>query len=91
MLMLTEILLWVAIAIALYQLFVTARIVAAAEYSRSQKMVQLLFVWLVPLVGALTCQIFLSSDRQRHQPRDTKFTGDGGVNPPGIGSDGGSH
>jgi hypothetical protein len=44
-----------------------------------------LIIWLIPLVGAVMCEIFLWSDRKPPSARDARFTRDGGDNPPGIG------
>ena len=85
----SAILVSLGITLAVYQLIITIRVATAAEYTTFQKVAQVLFIWLVPFVGAVACHIFLASDRQRHRPSSTTFTPDGGVNPPGIGSDGG--
>ena len=78
-------------ALLLYQLFVSARVMLSQGYSRSQKIMQLLLIWLVPLLGAAMCQVVLSADRKPSVPRDPAFTPDGGGNPAGAGQDGIHH
>ena len=83
-----EYLIWGFVIVAAYQIFVTVRLLVSVRYSRSQKIGQLLLIWLFPLIGAIACEIFLSSDRRPPDVRDTAFTSDGGDNPPGTGSHG---
>ena len=83
-----EYLLWGAAVIAAYQLFVTVRVLRLPEYSRGQKVAQFLLIWGIPLFGAITCEVFLSSHRMSSSARDTAFVRDGGGNPPGMGQDG---
>lgn len=85
----TTIFLWLALPLALYQLFISILIARADEYTRVQKVTQALLVWIVPLFGALVCHIVLWSARKAYVPRDTKFTEPGAD--PGLGSDGGVH
>lgn len=66
------------------QLLVTFRVLMSYEFSWTQKTIQILIIWIVPLVGALGCGMFLSSDRRVPRLRDTAFTKDNGDNPPGI-------
>jgi hypothetical protein len=76
---------WAVIAVAAYQLFVTARLLFSDRYARGQKLAQLLLIWAIPLFGAVVCEVFMSSDRKIQKARDTGFSPDGGDNPPGIG------
>ena len=84
-------LIWGALVVAVYQLLVTFRLLHSVQYSQSQKIAQLLMIWGVPLLGAIVCELFLSSDRRTPKMGDIAFTPDEGVNPPGIGPDGGHH
>jgi hypothetical protein len=83
--------LWLLGAVLVYQGIVTIRVAAAVEYSRFQKLTQILLIWTIPLFGAVACHIFLSADQQVPKTPDGPFTPDGGGNPPGIGQDGGYH
>jgi hypothetical protein len=84
----TELLYWGIGLVTAYQLYATIRVLASASYSRRQKMMQLVLIWLVPFLGALSCHIFLASDTRVARGKDGAFIPDGGVNPQGIGSDG---
>jgi hypothetical protein len=84
----SEYLMWGLAVLVAYQLFVTIRLLISARYSRSQKTAQFLLIWLVPFLGAVACEIFLSSDNRTPDARDTSFTPDGGDNPPGTGMHG---
>ena len=77
----------VAIAIAIYQAYVTVRVFLSARYTTFQRLAQALIIWLFPLFGAIACHIFLASDSQRPRPRDTAFT-EAPENPPGAGQHG---
>ena len=83
-----ETLVGIAVAIVLYQLFVTARIAFSRRYSGTQRALQVAIIWLVPFFGAVLCHAFVDSDAESTRPRDTSFTADGGSNPPGINQDG---
>jgi hypothetical protein len=77
--------------LGIYQLYVTSRISSAAQYSRMQKFVQVTLVWLIPLIGAITCHAFLVSDTKPPRKRDGAFISDGGDSPHGAGSEGIHH
>jgi hypothetical protein len=81
---------WIIAAVAVYQLLVTGKLLLAGEYSAAQKLRQFLMIWLLPFFGALVCDLFIASDRRLRRARSTRFTTDGGSNPPGI-SDVGHH
>ncbi len=83
-------LIWIIGAAVLYQILVTGKILLAREYLAAQKRKQFLLIWLLPFIGALICDLFLASDRRVARARNTRFTPDGGGNPPGI-SDVGHH
>ena len=83
-----ETIIGVAFAIIVYQAFVTFRIVFSRQYTSGQKLLQVAVIWLLPLIGAVVCHIFLDEDMRPPKPRDTSFTPDTGNNPPGIGPGG---
>lgn len=64
--------------VLVYQLWVSRLLYRAVEYDRRQRSLQLLLVWVVPLVGAFICQRFLRNDRKRSKREDTAFA----VQPP---------
>jgi hypothetical protein len=76
------------VAFLAFDLYVMVRVTLAQEYSRQQKALQLLIIWLIPFFGALFCNTVLSSDRKGREPRDSRFVRDEGSNPPGIGQGG---
>jgi membrane protein DedA with SNARE-associated domain len=57
----------------LYQIWVSIGICRAAEYDTRQRVLQLLVVWLVPLIGTVGCHLFLRSSRQSVPRGDYKF------------------
>ena len=67
-------------ALALYQLYVSVRVLASGLYSGAQKGMQLGLIWLLPMLGALLCHLLLAADaensqaRERAGKRDTAFT-----------------
>jgi hypothetical protein len=79
-----EILIWIAVVAIAIQLYVSARVVLASEYTLLQKLGQLAIVWLVPIVGALFVRAFLQSDRVPSRERHTSFIADGEGYPPGA-------
>jgi len=72
--------------LALYQLYVTLRVLFARGYTGPQKAMQCALIWLLPLAGALLCHGLLGSDARISARRDRAFIPDGGANPPGIGA-----
>jgi CRP-like cAMP-binding protein len=62
--------------ILVYQLFVTIRVARAAEYSRRQRMVQTILIWLFPLLGAALCHTVLYTTTDRSRPTDKKYLED---------------
>ncbi len=78
-------------ALTIYQLYVTIKVLASVQYSRRQKLAQVILVWLLPFIGAVLCHVFLVSDTQGPGEKDAAFTPDGGNSPVGIGSDGVQH
>lgn len=73
-----------ALALAVYQLYVSLRVLFAIQYTKLQRLAQLGLIWLIPLFGAIVCHVFLVSDMKRPRPRDTAFT-QAPENPPGGG------
>jgi hypothetical protein len=47
-----------------YQTYVTIRVVLSKSHTRAEKWRQLLFVWLVPFVGAAITLSVLATDRK---------------------------
>jgi hypothetical protein len=73
----------VAIVIVAFQLYVTLRLLRFEGYTGVQKLVQLILVWMIPLVGALVVYSVMAFTLRR--PRnDTRFIPDRGGNPPGV-------
>ena len=72
------------ILLTIYQLVVTARVLAARQYTWKQRLGQFALIWLVPLFGALICHSFVAADRMAPRPRDTSFS-TAPENPPGVG------
>ena len=56
-----------------YQLRVTKIICFAEEYDNNQLVLQCLLIWLIPLFGALICQLMLRSSRIPSTPANTDF------------------
>ena len=83
----TLVILALLLAVIAYQLFVTVRVVRSDQYSSTQRIVQAILIWLVPLVGAVICHVVLFTDRQSPQRRDDNFVPATDNNPPGIGQD----
>ena len=75
-------------ALALLNLYVTLRVFFYGGASVSQKIWQLVIVWLIPIAGAVLVHSIIAPP----QPvkKDRGFTEDGGDNPPGVGL-GGPH
>ena len=77
--------------LGIYQLYVTVRVSAAAQYSLGQKVVQVAMIWLVPFIGSVVCHAFLASDTRFAKKQDRAFITDGGDSPHGAGSEGVHH
>lgn len=60
-------------AVAFYQLYVSAILFRADEYDPQQQWLQVLMVWLLPLIGALGCHLFLRSQRTPSPRQDNRF------------------
>ena len=72
--------------LALFNLYVSIRLLIYGGYSVAQKAAQLLIVWLLPIFGALFVHSIMFVPRR--VKKDSGFTEDGGDNPPGIGTGG---
>ncbi len=59
--------------LVIYQLWVTVLICRADEYDSKQRNLQCLVIWLLPFLGALTCQLVLRSSRAPINPGNTDF------------------
>jgi hypothetical protein len=69
-----QIIAYIALALLfMYQLWVTLLVCSADEYDGKQRNLQCLAIWLVPLFGALTCQLVLRSSRVPSTPANTDF------------------
>jgi hypothetical protein len=76
-------------ALACYQICVSVLIFRADEYDHKQQRLQILIVWLLPLIGALGCHFFMRSQRSPSHFRDHSFVPQ---EPNGeAGSDGAAH
>lgn len=62
--------------VLLYQLYVTIRVARAAEYSRRQRMVQTILIWVLPFLGAALCHTVLYTTTDRSRPTDKKYLED---------------
>jgi formate/nitrite transporter FocA (FNT family) len=82
--MISEYLLWILVALAGYQLFVSVRVLFSQSYTTTQKAIQLLMIWLLPLLGSVLCHMFLSTDGKHTKKKETAFTRDEGKNPMGM-------
>lgn len=51
-------------AVLVYQAWVSSQVMAAVEYERAQKQLQLAMIWLLPVVGAILVYVFLRSSRE---------------------------
>ena len=65
----------VAIVLA-YQLYVTFRVTRATEYSRTQKLIQMTLIWVLPVLGAGLCHAVLYTMTDRSRPTDKKYLED---------------
>jgi hypothetical protein len=59
-----------------YQLYVTNRVVRAAEYTRRQRITQAIVIWLLPLLGAGFCHLVMYTTTDRSRPMDKKYLED---------------
>lgn len=57
----------------IYQGCVSIFICRAREYERLQRVLQLFVVWLIPLIGAIGCHLFLQSQRKNVPREDFRF------------------
>lgn len=80
------ILLVVLVALALFNVYVSLRLIVYRGYTKSQKFWQFLILWAVPLFGGILVRSVMSEPVFKE--RDTAFTPAGGDNPPGIGTGG---
>jgi hypothetical protein len=63
----------VYVAIALYQLYVTNRLIRFTGYTRYQKAGQVLVIWLLPLLGGLIVHSVIKKTERRMRPADRSF------------------
>jgi dolichyl-phosphate-mannose--protein O-mannosyl transferase len=60
------------VLLAMYQLFVSIKVILSSEYTIKQRIFQFLIIWLIPFFGALLCHYVVSQDQ--HFPRVKKST-----------------
>jgi ABC-type enterochelin transport system permease subunit len=53
------------VALFTYQIWVSLVINRADEYDAKQRTVQLILIWLVPILGAAACHLFLMNSRKK--------------------------
>jgi hypothetical protein len=63
-----------AAAVTGYQVWVSWMVLRYSEYSRAQRIAQLLLVWLVPVIGAVAVHLVLYGFTARVRRRDDYFT-----------------
>ena len=51
----------VVAAIGILNLFASRAVLGTVEVARTQRLIQVAFVWCVPIVGAIVCLMFVSS------------------------------
>lgn len=59
--------------ILIYQTWVSMYVSRASEYDAKQRIVQVFIVWLVPVIGAMLCHLFLSTSRRNEARTDFKL------------------
>ena len=62
------------LGIALYQTFVTVRLIRFGGYSAGQKIAQSFIIWLMPLLGAWIVHAVIRTTEQSISPADRSFT-----------------
>lgn len=77
-----EFLLVALLALALFNAYVSVRLMLYRGYSKSQKFWQFLILWAVPVFGGILVRSVMREPTFKE--RDTAFISDGGGNPPGI-------
>lgn len=67
--------------VILYQVWITIKLVQAIEYAHAQKIVQLIFIWCIPVVGAGIVHLILtdtssnnSTENNRHIPQNENIS-----------------
>ncbi len=59
--------------VAAYQIWISVRLVNAVEYSRTQKLYQLVIIWLIPVLGAVVVHFVLFSTAHSTPSVDRAF------------------
>ncbi len=62
------------LGVALYQLFVTVRLIRFGGYSVGQKIAQSFFIWLLPLLGAWIVHVVIRMTETSVSRADRNFT-----------------
>ena len=81
----------VAVLVLGAQANVSIRVSRSPSYTVRQKRLQLLLVWLLPVVGATLVYLVMRTDSVPSRKRDAAFTRDDGGIGPGDGHGDGSH
>lgn len=56
-----------------YQIWVSVSICRADEYDNRQRILQCIFIWMIPFLGALACQLVLRCSRAPIKPANISF------------------
>ena len=66
---------WIALAVGILDAAATTSIARSEAFTRSQKLLQIAFVWLIPVLGALTMLYFTRylTSEARDVPPDSRF------------------
>ena len=66
-----------SLGVAVYQVFVTVRLIRFRGYSPGQKIVQSIFIWLIPLLGAYIVHLVIRTTEKSLPSADRDFTPQG--------------
>jgi dolichyl-phosphate-mannose--protein O-mannosyl transferase len=65
------------VLLAMYQLFVSIKIILSSEYTIKQRIFQLLIIWLIPFFGALLCHYVVSQSGRSLRRQNNSFVRQG--------------
>ena len=60
-------------SLLIYQIWVSTKIWRSDQYDSKQRVLQLLIIWLLPLIGAVVCHSIVRNDDQKIQRADLDF------------------
>ena len=63
----------IAVCVAAYQLYVSVYVARYAGFTNRQKILQVILIWLLPLIGAGIAHAILKSDKNKPKPHDRDF------------------